>query len=44
MNKNRNFVNRHSVCSKVLEKNYLDTKVLTAVEVSALKVRVFGKK
>jgi hypothetical protein len=27
-----------------LEKYYLDPKVLTAVEISALKVRVFGKK
>ena len=26
------------------EKYYLDPKVLTAVEISALKVRVFGKK
>jgi hypothetical protein len=30
--------------SQVLEKYYLDPKVLTAVEISALKVRVFGKK
>jgi hypothetical protein len=44
MNKNRNFVNRQSVCSQVLEKYYLDPKVLTAVEISALKVRFFGKK
>ncbi len=29
---------------KLLEKYYLDPKVLTAVEISALKVRVFGKK
>ena len=29
--------------SQVLEKYYLDPKVLTAVEISALKVRVFGK-
>ena len=28
---------------QVLEKFYLDPKVLTAVEISALKVRVFGK-
>jgi hypothetical protein len=26
-----------------LDKYYLDPKVLTAVEISALKVRVFGK-
>jgi hypothetical protein len=30
--------------TQVLEKYYLDPKVLTAVEISALKVRVFGKK
>jgi hypothetical protein len=35
--------NRHST-TQVLEKYYLDPKVLTAVEISALKVRVFGKK
>ena len=32
------------ICTQVLEKYYLDPKVLTAVEISALKVRVFGKK
>ena len=31
------------ICTQVLEKYYLDPKVLTAVEISALKVRVFGK-
>ena len=36
-------VSSHST-TQVLEKYYLDPKVLTAVEVSALKVRVFGKK
>jgi integrase len=36
-------VSSHST-TKVLEKYYLDPKVLTAVEISALKVRVFGKK
>lgn len=35
-------VSSHST-TQVLEKYYLDPKVLTAVEVSALKVRVFGK-
>jgi integrase len=30
--------------TQVLEKYYLDPKVLTAVEVSALKIRAFGKK
>ena len=30
--------------AQVVEKYYLDPKVLTAVEISALKVRVFGKK
>jgi hypothetical protein len=28
----------------VLEKHYLDPMLLTAVEISALKIRVFGKK
>jgi len=32
------------ICIQVLEKYYLDPKVLTAVEISALKVRVFSKK
>ena len=36
-------VSSHST-TQVLEKYYLDPKVLTAVEISALKVRVFGKK
>jgi hypothetical protein len=36
-------VRPHST-TQVLEKYYLDPKVLTAVEISALKVRVFGKK
>ncbi len=36
-------VTSHST-TQVLEKYYLDPKVLTAVEISALKVRVFGKK
>ncbi len=35
-------VSSHST-TQVLEKYYLDPKVLTAVEISALKVRVFGK-
>lgn len=35
-------VSSHST-TQVLEKYYLDPKVLTAVELSALKVRVFGK-
>jgi integrase len=29
--------------TQVLEKYYIDPKVLTAIEISALKVRVFGK-
>ena len=36
-------VSSHST-THVLDKYYLDPKVLTAVEISALKVRVFGKK
>ncbi len=36
-------VSSHST-TQVLEKYYLDPKVLTAVEISALNVRVFGKK
>lgn len=36
-------VSSHST-TQVLEKYYLDPKVLTAVEISALKIRVFGKK
>ena len=36
-------VSSHST-TQVLEKYYLDPKVLTAVEISALKVRVFGNK
>jgi integrase len=36
-------VSSHST-TQVLEKYYIDPKVLTAVEISALKVRVFGKK
>ena len=36
-------VSSHST-THVLEKYYLDPKVLTAVEISALKVRVFGMK
>jgi integrase len=36
-------VSSHST-TQVLEKYYLDPKVLTAVEISALKVRVFGEK
>lgn len=36
-------VSSHST-NQVLEKYYLDPKVLSAVEVSALKIRVFGKK
>ncbi len=36
-------VSSHST-TQILEKYYLDPKVLTAVEISALKVRVFGKK
>jgi integrase len=36
-------VSSHST-TQVLEKYYLDPKVLTAVEITALKVRVFGKK
>ena len=36
-------VSSHST-TQVLEKYYLDPKVLTAVEISVLKVRVFGKK
>jgi integrase len=36
-------VSSHST-SHVLDKYYLDPKVLTAVEIAALKVRVFGKK
>jgi integrase len=35
-------VSSHST-TQVLEKYYLDPKVLTAVEISALRVRVFGK-
>jgi hypothetical protein len=36
-------ISSHST-TQVLEKHYLDPKVLTAVEISALNVRVFGKK
>jgi integrase len=36
-------VSSHST-THILDKYYLDPKVLTAVEISALKVRVFGKK
>jgi len=36
-------VSSHST-TQVLEKYYLDPKVLTAVEISALNVRIFGKK
>ena len=36
-------ISSHST-TQVLEKYYLDPKVLTAVEISALNVRVFGKK
>jgi integrase len=36
-------VTSHST-TQILEKYYLDPKVLTAVEISALKVRIFGKK
>ena len=36
-------VSSHST-TQVLEKYYIDPKVLTAVEISALKVRVFGEK
>jgi hypothetical protein len=36
-------VSSHST-NQVLEKYYLDPKVLTAAEISALNVRVFGKK
>lgn len=35
-------VSSHST-TQVLEKYYIDPKVLTAIEISALKVRVFGK-
>jgi hypothetical protein len=35
-------VNSNST-TQVLEKYYIDPKVLAAIEISALKVRVFGK-
>jgi hypothetical protein len=36
-------VSSHST-TQVLEKYYLDPKVLTALEIAAINVRVFGKK